>query len=139
MKTADYSKLLFVPPANQSAKRILVADDQPVGRELIRTILESSGYEVIEAADGDQALEEAVSRLPDLILLDLHMPRRDGFSVVSELRRDPRFARTPIVAVTATAMKGSRQQGLEAGFTEYLTKPVPIETLRQLIARLLSS
>jgi CheY-like chemotaxis protein len=117
--------------------RILIADDQPVGRELIRAILESSGYDVIEAADGQQAFDLAVSAVPDLILLDLHMPVRDGFSVVRDLRRDPRFSRTPIIAVTATAMKGSRQEGLEAGFTEYLTKPVPIATLRHLVARLL--
>jgi len=128
-----------VPSPPQPTKRILIADDQPVGRELIRSILESSGYEVIEAADGQEALETAVSDLPDLILLDLQMPRRDGFSVLRELRQDPRFAATPIIAITATAMKGSRQQGLEAGFTDYLTKPVPIEALRCLIARLLSA
>jgi CheY-like chemotaxis protein len=124
-------------PAPQSVKRILVADDQPAGRELIRSILESSGYEVTEAADGQEALELASANLPDLILLDLHMPRRDGFSVVAELRRDPRFSATPVIALTATAMKGSRQTGLEAGFTDYLTKPVPVDTLRKLIAKLL--
>jgi CheY-like chemotaxis protein len=129
----------FVSEAPQSAKRILIADDQPVGRELIRTILESSGYEVIEAADGQAALEQALCSLPDLILLDLDMPERDGFSVVMELRVDPRFAKTPVIAVTAMAMKGSRQTGLEAGFTDYLTKPVGIDTLRRLVERLLAS
>src|ERR1700722_6026727 len=112
-------------------KRILIADDQPVGRELLRTVLESSGYEVIEAADGEEAIEVARSGAPDLILLDIHMPARDGLSVVTELRRDPRFAATPVIAVTATAMKGDRQKGLDAGFSEYLTKPVSITTLRQ--------
>ena len=110
-----------------------------MGRELIRAILESSGYEVIEAADGQEALDVAASNLPDLILLDLHMPQLDGFSTMKKLRSDPRFAATPIIAVTATAMKGSREEGLEAGFTDYLTKPVPVETLRRLIARLLSA
>ncbi len=118
-------------------KRILIADDQPVGRELLRTVLESSGYEVIEAADGEEAIEVARSSAPDLILLDIHMPARDGLSVVTELRRDPRFAATPVIAVTATAMKGDRQKGLDAGFSEYLTKPVSITTLRQIIARFL--
>jgi CheY-like chemotaxis protein len=99
--------------------------------------LESCGYDVIEAADGQEAFDLAVSAMPDLILLDLHMPVRDGFSVVKDLRRDPRFFHTPIIAVTATAMKGSRQEGLEAGFTDYLTKPVPVATLRNLVARLL--
>jgi two-component system, cell cycle response regulator DivK len=118
-------------------KRILIADDQPVGRELLRAVLESGGYEVIEAADGDQAIEVAKSRTPDLILLDIHMPGRDGLSVVVELRRDPCFASTPMIAVTATAMKGDRQKGLDAGFSEYLTKPVSIAALRQVIARFL--
>ena len=126
-------------PAARSNKLILIADDQPVGRELIRAILESSGYEVIEAADGQEALDKAVSNLPDLILLDLHMPQLDGFSAMKKLRSDRRFAATPIIAVTATAMKGSREEGLQAGFTDYLTKPVPIETLRSLVARLLSA
>ena len=125
--------------ATRSTKRILIADDQPVGRELIRAILESGGYEVIEAADGREALDLAVSSLPDLIVLDLHMPEVDGLSAMKKLRSDPRFAATPIIAVTATAMKGSREEGLQAGFTDYLTKPVPIETLRRLVARLLSA
>ena len=116
---------------------MLVADDQPVGRELIRAVLESSGYEVVEAADGEEALGVALSRLPDLILLDIQMPLRDGISVVTELRSDPRFESTPVIAVTATAMKGDMQKGMEAGFTDYLTKPVSIERLRQLIARFL--
>lgn len=100
-------------------------------------MLECSGYEVIEAVDGDDALAIASSTVPDLIFLDIHMPGRDGISVVSELRRDPRFVATPVIAVTATAMKGDRQKGLDAGFSEYLTKPVPIATLRQIIGRFL--
>lgn len=108
-----------------------------MGRELLRTILESVGYEVSEAADGVEALALARSFEPDLILLDIHMPLRDGISVVRELRADPRFASVPVIAVTATAMKGDRQKGLEAGFSEYMTKPVPIATLRQMIERFL--
>jgi CheY-like chemotaxis protein len=118
-------------------KCILVADDQPVGRELIRTVLESSGYDVVEAGDGEEALAVAFSRLPDLILLDIQMPLLDGMAVVTELRKDPRFALTPVIAVTATAMKGDMQKGMEAGFTDYLTKPVSIERLRQIIGRFL--
>jgi CheY-like chemotaxis protein len=126
-----------VAPSPRPVKRILIADDQAVGRELLRTIFESCGYEVSEARDGDEALAQASSHPPDLILLDIHMPARDGISVVAELRQDPRFASTPVIAVTATAMKGDRQKGLDAGFTEYLTKPVSIAALRELIARFL--
>lgn len=108
-----------------------------MGRELIRTVLESSGYDVVEAGDGEEALAVAFSRLPDLILLDIQMPLLDGMAVVTELRKDPRFALTPVIAVTATAMKGDMQKGMEAGFTDYLTKPVSIERLRQIIGRFL--
>jgi len=118
-------------------KRVLLADDQPVGRELVRTALEAVGYEVVEAVDGEDALETARSSAPDLILLDIHMPRRDGISVVKELRSDPRFQTVPILALTATAMKGDRQKGLDAGFTEYLTKPLSLTELRDVIARFL--
>ncbi len=121
----------------QQPKRVLIADDQPVGRELLRNALESVGYDVVEARDGDEALVQAYSSAPDLILLDIHMPSRDGLSVVRELRNDPRFESIPILAVTATAMKGDRQKGLEAGFTEYLTKPVSLSALREIIARFL--
>ncbi len=119
----------------RTRKLILLVDDQPVGRELARTVLESSGYEVVEAFDGEDGLRKAASSLPDLILLDIHMPSRDGLSVVRELRQDPRFVSIPVIALTATAMNGDRQKGLEAGFTEYLTKPVSIGRLRQTIAR----
>jgi CheY-like chemotaxis protein len=118
-------------------KRLLIADDQPGGRELLRTALESVGYEVVEAVDGDDAIRQAMTSAPDLILLDIHMPGQDGLSVVRQLRSDPRFQFIPILAVTATAMKGDRQKGLEAGFTEYLTKPISLAALRQIIARLL--
>jgi CheY-like chemotaxis protein len=124
-------------PPTLPRKRILVADDQPVGRELIRAVLESGGYDVLEAGDGEEALNIAISTLPDLILLDIQMPVLDGMGVVAELRRDPRFASTPVIAVTATAMKGDLQKGMDAGFTDYLTKPVSIDRLRQIIARFL--
>jgi CheY-like chemotaxis protein len=135
--TTCFATLLPSSPQSRTIKRILIADDQPVGRELLRTVLESSGYEVIEATDGAEAIAAARSSVPDLILLDVHMPTRDGLSVVTELRRDPRFAATPVIAVTATAMKGDRQKGLDAGFSEYLTKPVSITMLREIVARFL--
>jgi CheY-like chemotaxis protein len=113
----------------------LIADDQPVGREFIRTALESAGYEVIEAENGQEALQKTYEFSPDLILLDIHMPLRDGISVVAELRTSPRFALTPVIAVTATAMSGDRLRGIEAGFTDYVTKPVSLITLRQIVAR----
>ena len=107
-------------------------------RELIRTVLEDCGYEVIEAPDGRSAVGQAEQSIPDLILLDLHMPVLDGYAVLQHLRRDARFAAVPFVALTANAMQGERERALAAGFTVYLTKPVDLDLLRAQLADLLS-
>lgn len=120
-------------------KRILVADDKATSRELIRTILEKNGYQVMEASDGQEALLKAQETLPDLILLDLQMPALDGFGVLARLRGDSRFAALPIVAVTASAMQGDRDKAIAAGFTSYITKPVRISLLRDELTRLLGA
>lgn len=118
-------------------KTVLVADDRPTGRELVRTILENTGYTVIEAGDGIEALKSARDAHPDLIILDLHMPGLDGFGVIEELRRDPQFASTPIVALTASAMQGDRERAMSVGFTGYITKPIRLNALRGEVERLL--
>jgi CheY-like chemotaxis protein len=117
---------------------ILVADDKATGRELVRTVLESSGYKVIEAEDGLEALRFAREIHPDLIILDIHMPGRDGFQIIQELRQDPAFGPTPIVALTASAMQGDRERAIASGFTGYLTKPIRLAALREEVARLLA-
>jgi CheY-like chemotaxis protein len=119
-------------------KRVLVADDKATSRELIRAALETSGYSICEAADGVEALRCAREFAPDLIILDLHMPQMDGFGVVAELRRDERFAALPVMALTASAMQGDRDRALSAGFDSYVTKPIPLATLRKEVERLLS-
>jgi CheY-like chemotaxis protein len=118
-------------------KRVLVADDKATSRELIRTVLETSGYDISEAADGIEALRHARELRPDLIILDLQMPGLDGFGVVTELRRDPTFKGTPIMALTASAMMGDKQRALAAGFDSYVSKPIPLSVLRAEVARLL--
>ncbi len=118
-------------------KRILIADDKPGGRELVRTILETDGYEVYEAVDGLDALEQARRLRPDLVILDVHMPGLDGFGTVEALRKDAAFTSTPIMALTASAMMGDRERALAAGFTGYVTKPIRLATLRAEIERLL--
>jgi two-component system, cell cycle response regulator DivK len=118
-------------------KRILVAEDRPASLELIRTVLESIGYEVIEALDGQEALTKALGNPVDLLLLDLQMPKLDGFGVVTQLRKDPGFRSIPIVALTASAMQGDRERALAAGFSSYITKPVDIRFLRSEIERLI--
>lgn len=118
-------------------RHILIVEDKATSRELLRTVLEKQGYAVTEAEDGEQALQLARAQVPDLILLDLQMPRRNGYEVAAELRKDPRFAAVPIVAVTASAMQGDREKALAAGFNGYLTKPLPLGKLRDEIQRLL--
>ena len=118
-------------------KTILVADDRGTSRELIRSVLEGSGYKVIEAADGLETLQKADEFLPDLLILDLQMPNLDGFGVVAHLRQDRRFATRPILALTASAMRGDRERAIAAGFSAYIAKPIRIVELRQEVARLL--
>lgn len=118
-------------------KTILIADDKPTGRELVRTVLENSGYKVVEASDGPEALRMARQEAPDLIILDLHMPEIDGFGVVQALRMDAQFADTPVVALTASAMQGDRERAMQLGFTGYITKPIRLVALRSEIERLL--
>jgi two-component system cell cycle response regulator DivK len=117
--------------------RILIADDRSSSRELLRLVLERAGYEVIEAEDGEQALDRARTGNPDLILLDLQMPVLDGYGVLAALRGDARFQRLPILALTASAMRGDREKIMAAGFTDYLAKPAGPEILRETVARLL--
>ncbi len=118
-------------------KKILVADDKAPNRELLRTILEHSGHAVFEAGDGREAVLCAREVIPDLIVLDLHMPELDGFGVLAELRGEEQFSATPIVALTASAMQGDRERALQAGFTGYIAKPISLSILRAEIERLL--
>jgi CheY-like chemotaxis protein len=119
-------------------RTVLVADDKATGRELVRTILENGGFKVFEASDGAEAVAQARELLPDLIILDIHMPRMDGFGVITELRRDESFAKTPIIALTASAMMGDRERAMAAGFTGYITKPIRPSALRDEVERLLA-
>ena len=118
-------------------KKVLVADDKAASRELIRTVLEDCGYTVIEASDGVEALSLVRALEPDLIVLDLHMPKLDGFGVVAELRHDPKFAATPMMALTASAMQGDRERAIAGGFDSYVSKPIPLAKLRTEVDRLL--
>jgi two-component system cell cycle response regulator DivK len=117
--------------------KILIADDNPVSRELIREVLELSHYEIIEASNGQEALERTEQSAPDLVLLDIEMPLLNGFGVLRQLRGNPRFASLPVLALTAYAMQGDREKALAAGFDEYITKPISAVILRAQIEKLL--
>jgi len=118
-------------------KTILVAEDRDASRELISTVLTAAGYLVIEARDGQEAVDRAMEISADLVLLDLYMPQLDGFAVLERLRERPEYAAVPVIALTASAMAGDRERALECGFTEYISKPVNMAFLRREIERLL--
>ena len=103
--------------------RILVVDDEPDAIELIRFNLKASGYEVLTAEDGEEALAKARKFSPDMILLDVMLPEIDGLEVCKILRRDPATASLPIIMLTAKASEIDRVLGLEFGADDYVTKP----------------
>jgi CheY-like chemotaxis protein len=118
--------------------RVLIAEDNPVNRELLRELLENRGYAVAEACDGLEALKMVEAAPPDLLLLDIGMPLLDGYGVVLKLRADPRFSLLPVLAITAYAMQGDREKILHAGFDGYLSKPINAAALTLEIDRLLN-
>ena len=118
--------------------KILVAEDNAVNRELLRELLETRAYTVVEACDGEEALRMIEQTQPDLLLLDIGMPVLDGFAVVRKIRENPRFDSLPVVAVTAYAMQGDREKILNAKFDGYLSKPVNWHALAEELDRLLS-
>ena len=121
----------------RGGKRILIADDAVGSRELVRYILEGCGHEVIEAEDGEQALAQAEVCGPDLVILDLQMPKVDGYKVASTLRRTAKFAKTPILALSAAITQTAPERLAAAGFSSYLVKPIGPARLRQCVASLL--
>src|SRR5438270_11942631 len=109
--------------------RILVADDNPMNVDILQTRLAAHGYEVVTAGDGEAALAAAREHVPDLILLDIMMPKVDGIEVCRRLKRDPSFPFTPIIMVTALSDTKDVVAGLEAGAEDYLTKPLDAQAL----------
>ena len=117
-------------------KKILIADDNAVSRELIREILETDDYAVIEAGDGREAMEQIREHQPDLALMDIQMPVLNGNAVIQQIRSDPLLCGLRVAALTAFAMEGDREKALSLGFDTYITKPIDIGTFRMRIAEL---
>ena len=109
-------------------KKVLVIEDNQQYMYLTTFILQNKGYEVIQAWDGPQGIQAAISARPDLILLDIQLPEMDGYTVAGTLRANPSLAKVPIVAVTSYAMAGDRERILAAGCTGYIEKPINPET-----------
>ena len=107
-------------------KKILIVEDNEDNRELAVKVLRNKGFETVTAADGEEAIEKAVSEKPDLILLDISLPKLDGYEVAKRLKSMEEFKEIPIVAFTAHAMKGDREKVIVAGFEGYISKPINI-------------
>ncbi len=111
------------------AKQVLVVEDNPDNRTLIVDILLSLGYKVLVAPNGVECLRLLESSRPDLILMDLSLPKLDGWEATRRIKSDPKLGDIPVIALTAHAMLGDREKSLEAGCDDYIPKPVDLREL----------
>ena len=114
---------------NDYSKKILIVDDNEDSRDLVVKVLKNKGYQMVEAVDGEDALEKAESENPDIILLDISIPKLDGYEVTRRLKSREKFRNIPIIALTAHAMKGDKEKALEAGCDGYISKPINVHEL----------
>jgi two-component system, OmpR family, alkaline phosphatase synthesis response regulator PhoP len=112
-----------------NGKKILIADDEPDILEMLEYALEKDGYEVIKAHDGEEAIKKATKHSPDVIVLDVMMPKMDGIEVCRHLRNSAQFDETLVLILTARSEEYSEVAGFEAGADDYVTKPVKIRSL----------
>ena len=113
--------------------KILYIEDHPAQRDIMAQMLELSGYEVAVASDGVEGVDKARSWSPDLILMDLRMPRMDGFEAIRELRKNPHTVGIPIIAISAWASAKHKERAMDAGADEHFTKPVDLSRLLETI------
>jgi CheY-like chemotaxis protein len=143
MSLAAY-RLFFVRPLSRfgedmSAGRILVVDDSDDVRSFLVLLLErSGGYETLEAATGEEAVEKAISQRPDLILMDIRLPGISGVGATEAIKNNPSAAQIPIIAFSALLSVEWKQQALKAGMVAYLQKPVTLKILMETIQKLIA-
>jgi DNA-binding response OmpR family regulator len=119
--------------------RILLVEDNEMNRDMLSRRLARKGFEVLLAVDGEQAVTMTVTGQPDLVLLDMNLPLKDGWSAAREIRADARCQGIPIIALTAHAMSDDRSRALDAGCDDYETKPLDFARLLDKIAALLEA
>lgn len=110
------------------ASRVLVVEDNEMNMQLFEYLLEESGFVILKAISGEEALKMVGQEMPDLILMDIHLPGMDGLSVVRQMKNDPSLRKIPILALTAHAMRGDKDRFLQAGCDGYISKPIDIKT-----------
>jgi two-component system cell cycle response regulator DivK len=118
---------------------VLIVEDSDTNREMLATLLRRNGYRVTEARDGIEGIEVALGDPPDLILMDLFMPRLNGWEATRRLKEYPALAPVPVIAVSAGASTADAQAALEAGCVEYITKPIALATFLRLIGQYLTA
>jgi len=112
---------------------ILVVEDQEDNRQILRDLLSSAGYEMMEAENGEEALAALAKRRPDLILMDIQLPVMDGYEATRRIKADPALRAIPIIVVTSYALSGDQEKAFAAGCNAYVTKPF---SPRQLLAKI---
>ena len=126
--TSEKDRTITVEP-KRDTPRIMIVEDDALNLRMLGDVVQSLGYSIIPTRTGRQALELAYLHLPSLILLDMHLPDISGIQVCKELRKQSVFLATPIIAVTVLAHADDKHKALSAGCTEYLVKPVSLDTL----------
>ncbi len=125
------------PDGNFDGVRILIVEDNPVNLDLVMQLLEDD-YELLTAEDGQSGIDIALAERPDLILLDLSLPKKSGWEVCEELKQTLGEEVMPIIALTAHAIKGDREKALRIGFDDYVTKPIDEDLLFDTVEKYLS-
>lgn len=115
---------------------ILIVDDHPTNLKLLSFALRARGFTVVTAADAEQALAAIRAEKPKLILMDLQLPGMSGYDLTTQIKHDPATSDVPVIAVTGYAMKGDEERALAAGCDGYITKPVDLTVLRDIVAKL---
>ncbi len=118
--------------------KILIAEDEPDIRELVAFMLRFAGYEVVAAANGEEAVQAATRDIPDLVLMDVRMPRMTGYDACKLMKADPTLHDIPVVFLSAKGQESEIQSGLEAGAEEYLLKPFSPDELTNRVRAILS-
>jgi len=124
-------------PDSKEKKKILVVDDNQDSRELVMKILGKKNYHLLEAYDGEDALNKIMAEKPDLVLMDISMPKIDGYEVTRRLKAMKDFHDITVIALTAHAMKGDCEKALAAGCKGYITKPINIREFSEQIKQYL--
>ena len=118
-------------------KKILIVEDNLQNMRLIEMVLRAKGYVLLEATDGEAAMDIAIREQPDLIIMDIQLPKMSGLEVTRRLRQLPEFNHTPIIALSAYAMKGDSEKFIEGGCDAYISKPINTRELPEVISGIL--